>query len=217
MHPATQRQAVAVAGLFGLAAGAMVLFSPEPIVASLEGLAGAPLAFALVLVAVYLVRPFLLWPMSLVAVVLGYLYGPVIALPVALVGALVTVTPPYLLGRYARTDIGLFGTVSASGERLVGVVGETRGVLAARLSPVPGDPVSYGAGLAGVSPQPFYLGTVVGEVPWAVVAVVTGASMRSLSLSEFAVSLELVVALAGLAVLTLGGPLYSHARASQAG
>jgi uncharacterized membrane protein YdjX (TVP38/TMEM64 family) len=217
MHPATRRQAVAVAGLLGVGAVAMLAFSPTAVLARLEGLADAPLVLAGVLVAVYLVRPFLLWPMSLVAVVLGYLYGPAVALPVALVGALLTATPPYLLGRYARTDIGLFGTVSSSGERLVGAVGETRSVLAARLSPVPGDPISYGAGMAGVSARPFYLGTIVGEVPWALVATLTGASMRSLSLAEFAVSPELVVVLAGLAVLTLSGPLYSHTRTSRAG
>ena len=217
MHSATRRQATAVAVLLGVAALAMVLLSPAEIVAQLEGLADRPVLFAVVLVAVYLVRPFLLWPMSLVAVVLGYLYGPAVGLPVALAGALLTATPPYLLGRYARTDIGLFGTMSDSGERLVGVVGEARSVLAARLSPVPGDPISYGAGMAGVSPRPFYLGTLTGEVPWALVAVFTGASMRSLSLSEFAVSVELLAVLAGLAVLVLSGPLYSRARAAGAG
>lgn len=206
-----------MAVLLGVAALAMVLLSPAEIVAQLEGLADRPVLFAVVLVAVYLVRPFLLWPMSLVAVVLGYLYGPAVGLPVALAGALLTATPPYLLGRYARTDIGLFGTMSDSGERLVGVVGEARSVLAARLSPVPGDPISYGAGMAGVSPRPFYLGTLTGEVPWALVAVFTGASMRSLSLSEFAVSVELLAVLAGLAVLVLSGPLYSRARAAGAG
>jgi uncharacterized membrane protein YdjX (TVP38/TMEM64 family) len=216
MHPATRRQAAAVAGLLAVSGLATLAVSPAAVLARLEALAGAPLVLAGVLVAVYLVRPFLLWPMSLVAVVLGYLYGPV-ALPIALVGALLTATPPYLLGRYARTDLGLFGTVGTSGRRLVGAVGETRGVLAARLSPVPGDPISYCAGLTGVSARPFYLGTLVGEVPWAVVAVLTGASMRSLALTEFAVSPELVVVLTGLAVLTLSGPLYTHTRRSQTG
>jgi uncharacterized membrane protein YdjX (TVP38/TMEM64 family) len=216
MHPATRRQAAAVAGLLAVSGLATLAVSPAAVLARLEALAGAPLVLAGVLVAVYLVRPFLLWPMSLVAVVLGYLYGPV-ALPIALVGALLTATPPYLLGRYARTDLGLFGTVGTSGRRLVGAVGETRGVLAARLSPVPGDPISYCAGLTGVSARPFYLGTLVGEVPWAVVAVLTGASMRSLALAEFAVSPELVVVLTGLAVLTLSGPLYTHTRRSQTG
>jgi len=216
MHPATRRQAAAVVGLLAVSGLATLAVSPAVALARLEALAGAPLVLAGVLVAVYLVRPFLLWPMSLVAVVLGYLYGPV-ALPIALAGALLTVTPPYLLGRYARTDMGLFGTVGNSGRRLVGAVGETRGVLAARLSPVPGDPISYCAGLTGVSARPFYLGTLLGEVPWAVVAVLTGASMRSLSLAEFAVSPALVVVLAGLAVLTLSGPLYNHTRNSQTG
>ena len=216
MHPATRRQAAAVAGLLAVAAVATLAVSPAAVLARLEALAGAPLSLAAVLVAVYLVRPFLLWPMSLVAVVLGYLYGPV-GIPIALAGALLTATPPYLLGRYARTDMGLFGTVGDSGRRLVGAVGETRGVLAARLSPVPGDPISYCAGIADVSARPFYLGTLVGEVPWALVAVLTGASMRSLSLTEFAVSPELVLALAGLAVLTLSGPLYSHSWGSRAG
>jgi uncharacterized membrane protein YdjX (TVP38/TMEM64 family) len=216
MHPATRRQAAAVVGLLAVSGLATLAVSPAVALARLEALAGAPLALAGVLVAVYLVRPFLLWPMSLVAVVLGYLYGPV-ALPIALAGALLTVTPPYLLGRYARTDMGLFGTVGNSGRRLVGAVGETRGVLAARLSPVPGDPISYCAGLTGVSARPFYLGTLLGEVPWAVVAVLTGASMRSLSLAEFAVSPALVVVLAGLAVLTLSGPLYDYTRSSQTG
>jgi uncharacterized membrane protein YdjX (TVP38/TMEM64 family) len=212
MHPATRRQAAAVAGLLGVAAVPVLLLSPEAVVGRLEGLADTPLLFGLVLVAVYLVRPFLLWPMSLVAVVLGYLYGPALGVPVALAGALLTATPPYLLGRYARTDIGLFGTLSDSGARLVGAVGETRSVLAARFSPVPGDPISYCAGMAGVSTRPFYVGTLLGEVPWALVAVLTGASMRSLSLTEFAVSPELVGALAGFAVLLLSGPLYSHTR-----
>lgn len=216
MHPATRRQAAAVAALGGLAALATVWFSPASVVAQLEGLADSPGLFVVVLAGVYLVRPFLLWPVSLVAVVLGYLYDPALALPVALAGALLTATPPYLLGRYARTDVGLFGTIGASGERLVDVVGETRGVVAARFSPVPGDPISYGAGMARVSPRPFYLGTLLGEVPWAVVAVFTGASMRSLSPGEATASLELVVALAGLAVLVLSGPVYTHAR-SRAG
>jgi uncharacterized membrane protein YdjX (TVP38/TMEM64 family) len=216
MHPATRQQAVAVAGLLCVGALATLAVSPAGVLAELEALADTPVVLATVLAAVYLVRPFLLWPMSLVAVVLGYLYGPAVALPVALAGAALTATPPYLLGRYARTDMGLFGTVSSSGAQLVGAVGETRGVLAARLSPVPGDPISYGAGMAGVSARPFYVGSLLGEVPWAVVAVLTGASMRSLSPAEFAVSPELVVVLAGLALLTLSGPLYSHTRGSQA-
>jgi len=214
MKRATVRQVVGVGGLVGLAAAAALVFSPETVVAELEALAEEPLLFAVALVAVYLVRPFLLWPVSSIALVLGYLYGPAVGLPLALAGAALTGLPPYCIGRYAKTDIGLFGYISNSGEGFVDTVGETRGMIAARLSPVPGDPISYGAGLSGVSLRPFLAGTVVGEIPWALVTVFTGASMRTLSLSEFAVSPELVVALAGLALIVLAGPLYNRTTAS---
>ena len=210
MERATKRQLVGIAGLVGFAAMAATFFSADTVVTELEALASRPLLFALALVAVYLARPFLLWPVSSVALVLGFLYGPAIALPLALAGAALTALPPYLLGRYANSDIGLFGTLGTSGEQFVETVGEFRSIVAARFSPVPGDPISYGAGLSGVSLKPFLAGTVVGEVPWALVTVFTGASMRTLSLSEFAVSTELVVALAGLTVILLTGPLYNY-------
>lgn len=210
MEAVTRRQVVGLAGLAGLAVVVSTLFSPETVVGELEALASRPLLFALALLAVYLVRPFLLWPVSSIALFLGYLYGPTVAFPLALLGAGFTALPPYLIGAYTRTDMGLFGTVCDSGGRFVETVGEFRGVIAARLSPIPGDPISYGSGLSGVSLRPFLLGTVVGEVPWALVAVVTGASMRTLTLSEFAVSPELVIAFAGMAVIVLAGPVYNH-------
>jgi uncharacterized membrane protein YdjX (TVP38/TMEM64 family) len=208
METATWRQLVGVAVLGATAAVASVVLSPDAVVTELEALATRPLLFALAVVAVYLVRPFLLWPVSSVALVLGYLYGPVVALPLALAGAALTAMAPYLVGRYAQTGLGLFGSLGRSGARFVEAVGETRGVVAARLSPVPGDPISYAAGLSNVSVRPFLVGTVVGEIPWALVAVVTGASMRTLSVSEFALSPAFFLALAGLSIIVLAGPVY---------
>jgi len=210
MKRATARQLVGVAGLVGLAGGAALFSSPAAVIGGLEELAARPLAFAAVLIGLYLVRPFLLWPVSSVAIALGYLYGPAVAIPLALAGAALTGLPPFLIGRYARTDLGLFGTIGDTGERLVETVGATRGVIAARLSPVPGDPISYAAGLSGIPVRSFLAGTVVGEIPWAIVTVFTGASMRSLALSSASLEPELIVALAGLAVIVLAGPLYNH-------
>lgn len=210
MDGATRRQLLGIAGLAGVAVLATVVFSVETVVTELEGLAERPLLFVLALIAVYLVRPFLLWPVSSIALVLGYLYGIPIAFPLALAGAALTAMPPYLVGRYASSDAGLFGYVRSSGDIVVSTVGETRGVIAARFSPVPGDPISYAAGLSKVSVRPFLVGTVVGEIPWAAVAIITGASMRTLTLSEFSVSPAFVAALAGIAIIVLAGPLYNH-------
>lgn len=212
MDRATRRQLVGTAGLGAVAVTAAALFSPSTVVARLEHLATHPFRFALALVAVYLVRPFLLWPVSSIALVLGYLYGPVVALPIAIAGAGLSGLPPFFLARYASSDAGPFGSIAYSGRRLTETVGETRGVLAARLSPVPGDPISYAAGLTKVSPGAFVLGTVVGEIPWALVTVFAGDSMRTLSVTGFTVSPAAVVAIAGLSVIVLAGPLYTRVR-----
>lgn len=210
MDRATRRQLVGMAGLAGVALASAVAFSLETVVAELEGIAERPFLFVFALVALYIVRPFLLWPVSSIALVLGYLYGMIVAFPLALAGAGLTAIPPYLVGRYASTDAGLFGYVRSSGTELISAVGETRGVVAARLSPVPGDPISYAAGLSGVSPRSFLVGTVVGEIPWAAVAVATGASMRQLTLAGFSLSLEFMIVVLGLAAIALAGPLYNH-------
>ncbi len=216
MERATYRQLLGMGCLGAVALGAATLYSPATVVARLEHLATHPVQFALVLAGVYLIRPFLLWPVSSVALVLGYLYGPVVALPVALAGAALTGLPPFLIARHAG-DEGLLGFVGTSGRDLVDTVGETRGVLAARLSPIPGDPVSYGAGVSDVSVGAFLVGTVLGEVPWALVTIFAGDSMRQLSVSGFSYSPAALVAMAGLAVIVLSGPLYSRYRETPSG
>ena len=215
MERATKRQVVGMACLGAIALGAALLFSPATVVTELEQLATQPLQFTLALVAIYLVRPFLLWPVSSIALVLGYVYGPVIGLPVALVGAALSGLPPFFIARYARADVGPFGSVAATGRQLTNAVGETRGVLVARLSPVPGDPISYASGLTNVSLGAFLLGTVTGEIPWALVTVFAGSSMRTLSVTGFTLSPAAVLAIAGLGVIVLAGPLYNHLREPQ--
>ena len=212
MERATGRQIIGMACLGAIALGAAVLFSPAAVVTQLEHLATHPAQFALALVAIYLVRPFLLWPVSSIALVLGYVYGPIVALPIAIVGAGISGLPPFAVARYAQSDAGLFGSVADTGRRLTDAVGETRGVLVARLSPIPGDPISYASGLSNVSLGAFLTGTLVGEIPWALVTVLAGDSMRTLSVTGFTLSPAAVLAIAGLGVIVLSGPLYSHFR-----
>jgi uncharacterized membrane protein YdjX (TVP38/TMEM64 family) len=215
MERATRRQLVGMACLGAIALVAALVFSPAAVVTTLEHLATHPLQFALALVAVYLVRPFLLWPVSSIALVLGYVYGPVVALPIAIVGAAISGLPPFVVARYARSDVGPFASVADTGRQLTDAVGETRGVLAARLSPIPGDPISYASGLTNVSLGAFLVGTAVGEIPWALATVLAGSSMRTLSVTGFTLSPAAVLAIAGLAVVVLAGPLYNHFRDPQ--
>lgn len=210
MQSATRRQLAGVALLAVVAGIAAVVLSPSTVVAELEHLAAQPLQFALALAVVYLVRPFLFWPVSGPAVVLGFLYDPVLTLPVALLGAGLTALPPFALARWADSESGPLASLATPGRQVVDGVGETRGVLAARLAPVPGDVVSYGAGLSNVAPGAFLLGTVVGEIPWAVVAIFAGNSMRSLSLAGVQPEPAVLLGLAALALLVLSVPAYRH-------
>ncbi len=217
MQPATRRQLAGMLCL-GLVAGvAALVLSPATVVGELEHLATHPIQFGVALAVLYLVRPFLFWPVSAPAVVLGYLYDPLLALPIALLGAGLTGLPPFAIARNADNEAGLLGSLAEPGRQLVDSVGATRGVLAARLAPVPGDVVSYGAGLSQVGVSAFLVGTVVGEIPWAIVAVAAGNSMRSLTLAGFEPDLTVVLGLAALGLLVLSGPAYRHYRSDAVG
>lgn len=208
MQRETRRQLAGMVVLGAVVLGAALLLSPRAALRELEALAGRPLLFGVALLACYLLRPLVAWPITLFSALLGYLYGP-LALPVALAGTVVTSVPPYALAR-ATGDAGLLGWAGATGRRYFDAAGDARGVVVARLAPLPADPVSYGAGLSGVSPGAFAAGTALGETPWTVGAVLVGSSMSALTVEGVEVGLPLIAGTAVLALLVLAGPLYSH-------
>lgn len=186
--------------------------SPDALLAWVGDLRSQPLTFVLVVAALYLGRPLVAWPISLCSAVVGYGYG-LWGVPLALCGVCVTCLPPCLLGWYAEGEGGVFGTIGHSGERLFEATGGFRGVVAARLAPLPANPVSCGAGLSGVDPQEYLAGTLVGEVPWTVAAVLVGSSLSRLTVAGVGgVSVELALAAGALAALVLAGPARDHLR-----
>lgn len=194
--------------LVGVVLAATLLFSPRATLGELKALAGRPLLFGTALLICYLMRPLVGWPITLFSALLGYLYG-LVAFPVALAGAVVTSLPPYALAR-TTGDAGLLGWAGATGRRYFEAAGDTRGVVVARLAPLPSDPVSYGAGLSGVSPGAFAAGTALGETPWTIGAVLVGSSMSALTVEGVDIVLPLIAGGALLALLVLAGPLYNH-------
>lgn len=208
MHPATVRQLVGVGVLATVAAVAALSTSPTALFAHAEALAAQPALLAVALLALYLVRPLLAWPISALSVLLGYLFGP-IAIPVALAGAVVTTVPAYVLARYFGHDAGLFSRIGDAGATVRGATGDLRGVAAVRLAPLPTDPVSYAIGLAGVPVRPYVLGTALGEAPWVATAVLLGASMSELTTVGLSADpLLLVTTVALAALLLLSKPAY---------
>lgn len=207
--PTWRRRALQILPLFGLVfvIGVHWLYSPAAVFESLD-----ERGWMLVAVGVtsfYLIRPFVLWPLSLASVFLGYLVGFPSGVPLVLTGTLVTCLPPFLLADYFQDVNGYVSRISATGESIVSTTGELRGMVAARLSPAPADSVSIGAGLAGVSSWNFTLGTLIGELPWAIFYVTIGQTLRSFSSDSVqTVNIEFLLIVSCVAVLLLARPVY---------
>ena len=208
MKRASLRQLTGIAAVLAVAGVATLITSPEALFSGAERLAERPATFAVVMVAAYLLRPLLAWPISALSILLGYVLGPA-AVPVALAGAVVTALPAYAVARYLGHDAGLLARVGDAGTAVRRTTGDLRGIVAVRLAPLPTDPVSYAAGLAGVPLRPYVVGTAVGEAPWVVAAVLLGASAGELTRAGLSADPLLVItAVALAALLALSGPAY---------
>lgn len=214
----------------GLVAAAVLVAvlstSPSAVLDRLSWVVTDPIRLVAVLLTLALVRPLLAWPVTLLAVIAGYGFG-LPAVPLSLAAMVLTSIPPYL---FARRGLGsdksalddgdriteavgdVVDRVVGAGERAVSVAGGTRSVAASRLLPFPSDAVSVAAGLAGVRPGPFVLGSAIGELPWAVAGTVAGASAGRVAEGGIAgvVDPRLVAAAALAGLLLLAGPAYRH-------
>lgn len=215
MERATRRQLVGFILVGSALVVASLVISPREVFARFQHLTTDPVAFAGVLALLYLLRPLVAWPVTPISVVVGYVYGIEVGLPIALVGIVVTAIPPFLLARHFP-DSGLFAKARDVGSRFFTATGETRGVIASRLVPIPTDIISYSAGLSGVRLRPFALGTLIGELPWTVAGVIAGSSMETLATDGVsAIGLPLLLGALAVAAALLAGPLYRQFIAEQ--
>ncbi|MFC3958178.1 TVP38/TMEM64 family protein [Halovivax cerinus] len=207
---------------FGLVATAVtvgLLVSPERVVVTLEAVAADPVVFGLVVAGCYLLRPALAWPTTPLAGLVGFGFGIVAGVPIALAGVVVTVTPTFLVATRVdgghgsvsidTTDGGRAARARAYVDRFYETVGPTRGVVASRLAPIPSDVATLGAAVHGVSLPRFLVGTAIGELPWTIAAVTVGASAATLSEASVR-SIDPTLVVGGLlaSALVLAGPLY---------
>jgi uncharacterized membrane protein YdjX (TVP38/TMEM64 family) len=210
MEFAGNRRQMGGIALVAVVVVAGVLLSPDFVLQQVQRVTNNPLLAAGLFLAVYLVRPLFAWPTTVVAVAVGYVYGPVVGFPVALGGTVMSAYLPFAAARYFRIGSGLFGRLGDSGERFFDATGDLRGMVASRLMPAPSDAVSAAAGLSNVPVRSFLLGTAIGEVPWMVVAVLAGSSLDTLSVDEIGKN-WVVVAVVGVGGLVLlAGPAYRY-------
>jgi uncharacterized membrane protein YdjX (TVP38/TMEM64 family) len=180
-----------------------VVVRPERAVGVLRTALASPW-FPVILVGLYAVRPLLGWPISLLSALVGFRYGFVVGVPVALAGAVGTSLLPYLAGRFAPSDGRIFGRFSDGSQQYFDAAGPMRGLVAARLAPTHPEPVSAAAGAGGVSLRAFAAGTLLGELPWVLGAVAVGSGLDAFTMQATAVDPVYIAAglLAALVVLS---------------
>lgn len=144
----------------------------------LESLSKSPYNF-LLLLAIYLIRPLLLLPITLLTVFAGFLYGAFWGTVYAMLATLASCAVAYLFGRFLRSD-----KVELQREwlnRLRERSFET--VLISRLIFLPGDLVNYASGFLKISLTAFLLATAMGGLPGLLVGVLAGASLETFSMN----------------------------------
>ncbi|SDQ86829.1 TVP38/TMEM64 family protein [Natronobacterium texcoconense] len=220
MLPSVPRRAIGGAVVAVAVVTAGLVLSPSAASDTLEAVSNDPYLFGLVVASLYLVRPLLAWPTTPLALVVGYGFGVAVGVPVALAGVVVTVLPVFLAVGWFATDDEPAGTgVTCDGDvleragdvvaRYYETAGSVRGVTASRLAPIPSDVSTAAAAISGVRLRHFVAGTVLGEFPWTVAAVVVGASASSVTTDGLGeVGLAVSVACVLGAVVLLARPAY---------
>jgi uncharacterized membrane protein YdjX (TVP38/TMEM64 family) len=129
----------------------------------------------------------------------GVLYGPLLGGALSLVGDMAGAASCYLIARGAGQQ-WVAGVLSSRprARRIVDLLARRRGggtVVVLRVCPVAHFTlVSYAAGLTGVPPAGFFLGTAVGILPGAVLYPLVGDSLLEPTSPAFLVSMTIMVA-----------------------
>jgi uncharacterized membrane protein YdjX (TVP38/TMEM64 family) len=135
-------------------------------------------------VAVYAVRPLLLFPASLLTVAAGILYGPVVGVAVSVVGAnlsalvafqIATTFSPATMAAAEDDTVGFLGRWSARLRERSFVT-----VMVMRLAFLPYDLVNYASGFLRINLVAFLAATAIGSLPGTVSFVLAGASLERL-------------------------------------
>lgn len=153
--------------------------TPPEAARGLVGFASESPAGALAFVALYMARPLILFPASVLTIAAGFLFGPVLGVLLTIIASNASAAVAYLMGRFFGGGLmeanGGSGLVGRYAQRLRDSSFET--VLVMRFVLLPYDLVSYLAGFVRIKPPPFLLATALGSLPGTVSFVLFGASI----------------------------------------
>jgi uncharacterized membrane protein YdjX (TVP38/TMEM64 family) len=170
----------------------------------------------LVFFVLYLIRLLLLFPVTLLMVAAGFLYGPILGFGLGLVAMAGSAVLGYLMARFFFDEppsAGDGGFSTRFRTRLQENAFET--VLISRLLFLPGDLVNYASGYLRIDLWAFTFATILGGIPGLLATVLFGASFEG----EFTagppdIDPRLLLASLGILVVSLGLSFYLRKRRS---
>lgn len=131
-------------------------------------------------IGIYMLRPVVFFPATLVTMAAGFLYGPVWGILYALIASNLSSLVAYLIGRFFGSSflpaMTKFSMVGKYAERLCANGFET--TLTLRFLFLPYDLVSYFAGFLRIDWRAFLLATILGSVPGTISFGLMGAAIE---------------------------------------
>jgi len=126
-------------------------------------------------IVIYALRPFLLFPATLLTVSSGLLFGPWLGILFTIIGENVSANVAFSVARWFGRDwVKKKAEISLQKWELRLAANGLVTVLILRLLMLPFDPVNYGCGLTAVSHRDYAIGTFVGILPGLVAFVLLG-------------------------------------------
>lgn len=159
----------------------------------------------LLFVAVYAVRPLVLFPATLMTIAGGLLFGPVVGIAATIVGANASAMVAYWLARtlgFEPTSSEGEGLLSRWSARMRDESFTT--IMIMRFAFLPYDLVNYVAGFLRIRPWQFLFATAIGSVPGTVSFTLAGASIESLADGPSGIDPAVLVASVALFVVSVG-------------
>ena len=160
----------------------------------------------LLFIAVYALRPVVLFPASLMTIAGGLLFGPVVGVAASVIGANASAMVAYGLARALGIEFDDDDDHAGIIKRWAGRMRRNsfESILLMRLAFLPYDGVNYAAGFLKIRAIPFLLATAIGSLPGTVSFSLAGASIESLSDGPAGVDPIVLIASVVLFVLSIG-------------
>ena len=161
-------------------------------------------------IVIYVLRPLLLFPATIVSLLSGFLFGPILGVVYTVIGSNSSAMLAYGVGRY-------FGQGVLDAEQSSGLIqkyaqrlreNSFEAVLVMRLIFLPYDLVHYIAGFLKIDWRAFLLATIIGSIPGTISIVLLGSSFGTLdellagevSLNPVALAVSIILIVVSLAI-----------------